>query len=157
MTYIYFLENHNGSAIKIGKSVNPTSRFRSLTMQADAMFGSNRINLLALIQEEDRRHEKRLHQRFGSHRLKGEWFLACAELREFISNIQSVPLPREAGRVVTVSMPADWWSALKELAHLREMQDDSPAKSFNAVALEAMAAGIQDIKLELLERQGRRA
>jgi len=60
-------------------------------------------------------------------------------------------------KVTSISIPLDWWETLKQLATLREVQADVENKSLNAVMIEVMGHGMGDARLELVERQGRKA
>jgi hypothetical protein len=60
-------------------------------------------------------------------------------------------------KTTSISMPYDWWDTLKRLATLREVQGDKgKGQSFNSVLVETLERGMEDSRLELLEREGRR-
>lgn len=63
-TYIVF--NPKSNLIKIGKSISPKTRIRTLETQAGAIF-----DVLALI---DSDIESKLHKKFAEYRTVGEWF-----------------------------------------------------------------------------------
>lgn len=69
--------------IKIGYTVNPEDRLGKLR-QADM----EELTVIG-IAPGTRRIEARLHQMVGSHRLKGEWFADCAEVRSVIDDYLS--------------------------------------------------------------------
>jgi hypothetical protein len=59
-------------------------------------------------------------------------------------------------KTTSITLPADWWDTLTELSSLRKIQGGKENQSFNSIAVEVMGAGIEDARLELLERRGRR-
>jgi len=74
--YVYFGQHPRDNTIKIGQSQYPFHRCYS-----------QRIQLIGILREHNwlkRSHEQMLHERFGHHRVEGEWFRDCAELRSFI-------------------------------------------------------------------------
>jgi len=70
----YFIQAATGP-IKIGKSRDPVQRFGTFSWHEDIM-------LLGYIEGD---HEKELHRKFASLRLRGEWFQAGADLQDFIA------------------------------------------------------------------------
>ena len=64
--YIYLMRHQNG-LVKIGKSVNPKARER--TLQAE----DPRLEMFYVAKKPER-YERRLHQMFKEHRVRGEWF-----------------------------------------------------------------------------------
>lgn len=78
---IYFIQNTETAAIKIGLSVDPAKRLASLqTASADP------LKLLGTI-EGGRDKESALHCQFSAHRLSGEWFRGHPELVEAVCEI----------------------------------------------------------------------
>lgn len=65
--YVYLMYDRRTKLIKIGYSRNP--EYRERTLQSD----NPMIDLLATFRG-DRRAEKRLHNKFKSRRVRGEWF-----------------------------------------------------------------------------------
>jgi hypothetical protein len=66
---VYFVINEQMTRLKIGTSINPAKRLRSIqTGNADSLviYGT----ILG-----DRHFEKQLHDEFAQHRLNGEWFV----------------------------------------------------------------------------------
>ena len=60
-------------------------------------------------------------------------------------------------KTTSITMPRDWWDTLKRLATLREVQGDKgKGQSFNSVLVETLERGMEDSRLELIEREGRR-
>lgn len=59
-------------------------------------------------------------------------------------------------KTTSITLPLEWWQTLKRLASLREIQADTEIQSFNAVAVETLGRGMDDARLELSEREGRR-
>jgi hypothetical protein len=66
---VYFVIDENMKRLKVGTSVNPKKRLRSIqTGNAD------RLVIYGTVQG-DRHFEKQLHNEFAQHRLNGEWFV----------------------------------------------------------------------------------
>ena len=81
-TFVYFIESETSGLVKIGKSVNPASRFSAIrTMSPD------KLVLIGAIPESEH-SESELHTKFAHLRKHGEWFEDCAELREFLETLQ---------------------------------------------------------------------
>lgn len=76
-SFIYFLQI--GDCIKIGVSRSPFARVRDLAGAAQGPM------LKALIVPGMRRDERRLHDRFASYRINGEWFRAAAPIMALIA------------------------------------------------------------------------
>lgn len=65
---VYFVINEQMTRLKVGTSVNPTKRLRSIqTGNADTLVIYGTV-------QGDRHFEKQLHGEFAEHRLNGEWF-----------------------------------------------------------------------------------
>lgn len=62
----YIVHNPKSNLIKIGKSISPKQRIRTLETQSGAKF-----NVLAIISED---RETELHNKFKEYRTLGEWF-----------------------------------------------------------------------------------
>ena len=78
---VYFIESKAAGLIKIGRSVNPVSRFNAIrTMSPD------KLVLLGYLPEEVAT-ENELHKKFAHLRMHGEWFKAAPELREAIERL----------------------------------------------------------------------
>lgn len=71
---LYFIEAANGY-IKIGLSVNPTRRLR--TLQSNSPIA---LRLLGVIAGSTVFEERRIHDLFASQRQHGEWFAPSVEL-----------------------------------------------------------------------------
>lgn len=71
MKLVYFIENVQTRAIKIGTAVDPDARIRQLQTGADAELRLIGAIVPSVIFETT---ERQLHKRFSSHRLTGEWF-----------------------------------------------------------------------------------
>lgn len=91
--YVYFI--HNGEAIKIGKSINPSKRMAGLQTSYHKP-----LTLLATM-EGGTIEEAGLHMRFNHLRLSGEWFSDDPQLREFIESKsqESVKWPHKDARI----------------------------------------------------------
>ena len=75
--FVYFVSD--GEAIKIGKANDPKRRLGGIQT------GTARpLSLLGVVPG-GRRMERRIHREFQAHRLRGEWFADCAEIRSYIS------------------------------------------------------------------------
>lgn len=82
-SHVYFIESETTGLIKIGRSVNPSSRFNAIrTMSPD------KLVLLGSVPEAVC-SESELHKRFAKHRKHGEWFESSPEIRELIEEILS--------------------------------------------------------------------
>lgn len=78
-SYIYFIRGEITGLIKIGFTTgDPQKRLRSLQC------GSPDILKLVAVKPGEHLDELRLHQRFSTWRRHGEWFIASAELLEYI-------------------------------------------------------------------------
>lgn len=81
---IYFIETQG--LVKIGYSNDPKRRFQMLAT------GCPTKSTLVAVCEGDEADEKRLHSRFGSHKLRGEWFNFHQDIHEFIAE-NAIPYP----------------------------------------------------------------
>lgn len=79
-TFIYFIEAIGHDRIKIGKADNPEVRLKQLQTGSHA-----ELRLIGTIAAEAAR-EQEMHQAFATDRIRGEWFAATPELREYIRN-----------------------------------------------------------------------
>lgn len=77
-SFAYFIESGMTGLIKIGRSVNPESRLKSLQTASP-----DKLTLLKVIPEQVV-SESELHERFAHLRRQGEWFESSEEIREFI-------------------------------------------------------------------------
>jgi hypothetical protein len=59
-----------------------------------------------------RRKEAQLHRTFKQHRVTGEWFRDCAEIRTFIRSVENIPCPE----TVACRMAVEQADKLRELA-----------------------------------------
>ena len=67
-TYVYLMRDKSSGLIKIGRSINPKQRERTLIAEKSTI---QRIYTSPLCL---RQHEKHLHKKFESKRVRGEWF-----------------------------------------------------------------------------------
>jgi hypothetical protein len=82
-TYVYLMHNKRNNLIKIGKSVNPSHREK--TLQAE----EPEINMIA-VWEASPRLETHLHRLYKHKRLRGEWFdLNFKELKEVKKHVET--------------------------------------------------------------------
>jgi hypothetical protein len=97
---VYFITTEHAERVKIGHTKNdPTARLREL--QTGSPF---RLCIIAT-ERGDVTLERRLHARFGQHRLHGEWFTLCGEIKEHIKELNRSAF-READRAQR--MPPKW-------------------------------------------------
>ena len=78
---IYFVQNLENKTIKIGISVDPIARLKSLQNG-----NAHRLALLGAVRG-DLKDERALHRRFKVSRLKGEWFRETPELLAAIAEV----------------------------------------------------------------------
>ena len=82
-SHVYFIESESAGLIKIGRSVNPVSRFNAIrTMSPDklVLLGSAPETVCS---------ESELHKKFAKHRRHGEWFEDVPEIRDLIAETLS--------------------------------------------------------------------
>lgn len=79
--WVYFIHDPSTSRIKIGFSADVEKRLRSLQTGS-----SSTLSILGKMRGTDE-DERSLHQRFGAHRVGGEWFHAAPELTAFIDEV----------------------------------------------------------------------
>lgn len=84
--HVYFMKA--GNAVKIGRSTNLRSRFKSLqTGSADAA-------RIVKILPGGKRREKEFHKRFAEYRLRGEWFDLRGTLAKYLEMcVHAIELP----------------------------------------------------------------
>lgn len=75
--FVYFVSD--GSAIKIGKAKDPKSRVTGMNTGA-----SSKLEILGVVPGGYEK-ERKLHETFSRHRLRGEWFSPAPELLDYIS------------------------------------------------------------------------
>lgn len=76
--YIYFIGNVEQKLVKIGFSVKPNSRLKSL--QTSFPY---KLSVLYKTKGSTQK-EKLAHEKFKNHRLKGEWFNIDGDLKDFL-------------------------------------------------------------------------
>lgn len=82
-SHVYFIESESAGLIKIGRSVDPVSRFNAIrTMSPD------KLVLLGSVPETVC-SESELHKKFAKHRRHGEWFEDVPEIRDLIAETLS--------------------------------------------------------------------
>lgn len=120
---IYFVQAEIGGPVKVGYTGGePAERIRDL--QCGSPF---KLRLLGTI-EGNQAAERALHKRFAEHRLHGEWFRPCREIRELVrprpAAVRVVDRPILPGR----RMPAGrWWPLASRLVPLL---NEHPARWF---------------------------
>ena len=83
-SYVYAIGEVGGKEVKIGRSVNPGQRLRSLQTSSPV-----RYTLWGFCPEKSPLTEKELHQRLKDFRIGGEWFLTSPEVRAAVEEIRS--------------------------------------------------------------------
>jgi hypothetical protein len=74
--YVYLMKDKANGLYKIGKSIDPKHRERTLQSEKPS------IHMVFSAQERDDFNEKSLHRRYAEHRKRGEWFsLTPAQVR----------------------------------------------------------------------------
>lgn len=81
VTYTYFIFNERSKAIKIGKSQNVQQRFSAIAASVP--------DPLELLHSHPEDIERKLHKKLAKHRLNGEWFTDCEEVRNEIARLQN--------------------------------------------------------------------
>jgi len=94
---IYFIYDRENNAVKIGYSENSLRRLHHLQT------GNAHSLVLVAEVDGDKQKEKGLHLRFAKHKIKGEWFQNCKEIREYIY-LYAVKSYRDTGKW-TLSLP----------------------------------------------------
>jgi len=83
--YVYFIQNGNEDIIKIGWSIDPLSRLKTLQT------GSPHPLLIIAVQSaSDRSLEHFLHKKFKKQHIKGEWFTYGKELKNYIKTAPNI-------------------------------------------------------------------
>lgn len=95
---IYFIQADKGGPIKIGYSGKPFARLNLLQVSQHV-----ELKMVALI-EGDRKLEGDLHQQFGKHHLRGEWFNPGPELLKYLS---ALPVPTRPKRHQKFTLATD--------------------------------------------------
>jgi hypothetical protein len=112
MTVVYFMAHRASGRIKIGYTKDLNARLRTIANS------TGKIRLLGHV-DGGRTLEARIHDVLGEHRISGEWFRDCPELRETIGNVlrdgpksaigfdEAVPVPNPKlfGRVAKTVWP----------------------------------------------------
>ena len=80
---IYFIQDTVTKAVKIGHGVNPEKRLEQCQVG-----NANALTMIGVL-EGGRPEERLLHQRFASHRMRGEWFRGDDKL---LSAIRAMPI-----------------------------------------------------------------
>lgn len=81
-TYIYLIKDTDTGFVKIGRSNTPESRLQSLIKQATFQPTPNNFTFISYWLDKTW-VETRLHERFASQRIRGEWFeLSEADVQE---------------------------------------------------------------------------
>jgi len=90
MPYVYFIQESQSGAIKIGHSCNLPERLQTMKI-----CNPHELNFLGAFSG-GKREEKIIHKCFEQYHIKGEWFSPVQELLDFasyicIKNIASCP------------------------------------------------------------------
>lgn len=79
-TPVYFIYSHFTDCIKIGQSLNPGERIKTLQTAS-----AGRLTLLAVTTAYT---EREMHEKFASERVSGEWFRPSGDLCGFIMGLR---------------------------------------------------------------------
>jgi hypothetical protein len=110
----YFILAEKLNLIKIGRSGNPSLRFKTIREQVP-----DKVTLLGVTDV----LEQSLHEMFGAHRVQGEWFAVTPELLAFIKENATSPIEsKEPCRVGKARTKAD------RLLHKQMYDIDKEAK-----------------------------
>lgn len=77
---VYFIRNERTGSYKIGISDDPGTRLRELQTANE-----DRLSLACVLYHADDQLERDLHQRWARLRIRGEWFLADAEIDDYVT------------------------------------------------------------------------
>jgi hypothetical protein len=120
--FVYFIQAGENGPIKIGWSENPEMRLAQLQ-------GAHHEDLsLLLTVNGDKALEGRLHFRLEQHRLRGEWFADCDEVRAAMEEVATPRRTRPLGlensvRVQHLILIDQGWHSLLECATEDEAAD----------------------------------
>lgn len=93
---IYFVQDGDGSPIKIGRSVTPQKRIRMLQTG-----NARRLRVLATAPGSAQR-ESEIHRRLAAHRVQGEWYHPAPEVFALIAEVQAPEYQVLDGRAYAV-------------------------------------------------------
>lgn len=124
--------------IKIGFTINPDSRLEKLR-QVDM----EDLSVLSVV-DGTRRLERHLHRKLAPYRLKGEWFLDCAAVREEIKGCSSFTDAEDSMRHPGSALDeARYVIEAADLSEkLQENERRNGATSARAITLVALKTGI---------------
>lgn len=80
--FVYFMEQRDGRAIKIGYSATPNSRLNGLV--TGNPYG---IRLLGFVEGWGREEESQLHAMFANHNIEREWFHPHEDIYAYIGSL----------------------------------------------------------------------
>lgn len=92
-TNVYFVRARSGGLIKIGKAVNVANRLALFQMGSPVP-----LEVVAVVRKCHPYLERRLHNYFAAHRVRGEWFAPSLELLRLIGQL------REGGSAATTAL-----------------------------------------------------
>jgi excisionase family DNA binding protein len=117
MGHVYFIQENNSGAIKIGWSSNIKKRL--IAMQT---YNASQLKLLGAFNgtSED---EKRTQENFAKYRIKGEWFRPEKELMDFIEKHKVVEVPLDLKKAVKEFEGKPLTEAGKECRRLLELSE----------------------------------
>jgi len=156
MGHVYFVQEVESGAIKIGWSSN--LRKRVLALQA---YSPNKLKLLAAF-EGTLDTEKKVHESFKEYRIRGEWFRPEKELLDLIekNKLQEVPLNLEKAVQQYNGQPSSEegkecrkWLELAEY-HIEDTVPEPESEDMLSVEEAASALGISSQTLRNWEKKG---
>ena len=111
--YIYFIQEGLDGQIKIGYSLDPKSRLKSLQTS-----NPRQLRLLLTL-EGDEDYERKLHKQFDRHKLQGEWFQNHEDLLIFIDQNKN-------GESALERIENSFFELKKEVEELKKQNQDLP-------------------------------
>lgn len=121
---VYAVRQPNG-LIKIGYTATPEKRIRNLETQ-----GGFSVEILAVV-DGTRKIERALHQMLDEHRVEGEWFADCDEVRSAIEDLRA-GLIDEVDAKHQLGQPGKF--SLEALEAVRQLQRFYPEDSLEELS-----------------------
>jgi hypothetical protein len=84
-TWVYFIQDVQADAIKIGFSKNVSNRVAALQTST-----TSPLKLLVCVPG-GRKTEKELHEKFVQFHIRGEWFRSAPELLQYVETLRTLP------------------------------------------------------------------
>lgn len=100
--FLYLMQRASGGAIKVGYAVDPDRRRRSLEQDEPLV-------ILDLVRTRQRREEALVHGWLAPHRVRGEWYADCPEVRAVLGRLRD---SRDIPTLPSAPVAADYASAV---------------------------------------------